>query len=41
MDEDTAVDAILDKVSREGFQSLTAAEREVLHKASQRQQNDS
>jgi membrane associated rhomboid family serine protease len=37
MDEDSAVDQILDKVSREGFQSLTEAEREILHKAAQRQ----
>lgn len=34
MQQDTAVDAILDKISREGFQSLTAEEREFLQKAS-------
>lgn len=39
--EDSAVDLILDKISREGFQSLTDAEREILHKASQRQNSDS
>ena len=33
--QDTAVDAILDKISREGFQSLTAEEREFLQKASE------
>jgi membrane associated rhomboid family serine protease len=33
--QDSAVDAILDKISREGFQSLTAEEREFLQKASQ------
>jgi len=38
--EDSAVDAILDKVSREGFQSLTPDEREVLLKASQRQKQN-
>lgn len=32
---DDAVDLILDKISREGFQSLTADEREVLRKASE------
>jgi len=36
-DEDTAVDLILDKVSREGFQSLTQAERDILIQAAQRQ----
>lgn len=35
---DDAVDLILDKISREGFQSLTDAEREILRKASERQQ---
>lgn len=40
-DEDSAVDQILDKVSREGFQSLTEAEREILQRASQRQNPDS
>lgn len=33
--QDTAVDIILDKISREGFQSLTQEERDFLHKASQ------
>lgn len=32
--QDTAVDKILDKISREGFQSLTQEEREFLQKAS-------
>lgn len=41
MDEDSAVDGILDKVSREGFQSLTPAEREILRQASERQNSDS
>ncbi len=41
MDEDSAVDAILDKVSSQGFQSLTQAERDILHKASQRKHPDS
>lgn len=35
-DEDTAVDRILDKISRQGFQSLTQAERDILTQASQR-----
>jgi membrane associated rhomboid family serine protease len=34
MEQDSAVDLILDKISREGFQSLTAEEREFLQKAS-------
>ncbi len=34
-DQANAVDAILDKISREGFQSLTQAERDFLQKASQ------
>ena len=34
MEQDSAVDVILDKISREGFQSLTAEEREFLQKAS-------
>jgi membrane associated rhomboid family serine protease len=38
---DSAVDLILDKISREGFQSLTDAERETLRRASERQQSDS
>jgi membrane associated rhomboid family serine protease len=37
---DDAVDLILDKISREGFQSLTADERETLRKASERQNNE-
>jgi membrane associated rhomboid family serine protease len=41
IDEDTEVDTILDKVSREGFQSLTQAERDVLHRASQSQNHPS
>lgn len=36
-DEESAVDLILDKVSRDGFQSLTQAERDLLRQASQRQ----
>jgi membrane associated rhomboid family serine protease len=32
--QDTAVDAILDKISSHGFQSLTQAEKDFLHKAS-------
>jgi membrane associated rhomboid family serine protease len=34
--EDSAVDLILDKISRDGFQSLTDAEREILQQASKR-----
>ena len=34
--QDSAVDQILDKISREGFQSLTEAERAILHEASKR-----
>jgi hypothetical protein len=34
MEQESAVDLILDKISREGFQSLTAAEREFLQQAS-------
>jgi membrane associated rhomboid family serine protease len=37
---DDAVDLILDKISREGFQSLTADEREVLRKASENQNSE-
>ena len=33
-EQDSAVDLILDKISREGFQSLTQEERELLQKAS-------
>jgi hypothetical protein len=35
------VDRILDKISRDGFQSLTEAEREVLQQAAKRQSNQS
>lgn len=41
MDEDSAVDLILDKISREGFQSLTQAERDILRQASERHHSDS
>lgn len=34
IEQDSAVDLILDKISREGFQSLTQEERELLQKAS-------
>lgn len=40
-DEDSAVDVILDKISRDGFQSLTQDERDTLQKAAQRQHSDS
>jgi len=40
IDEDSAVDLILDKISRDGFQSLTQAERDILQKASE-QHSDS
>lgn len=39
--QDSAVDLILDKISREGFQSLTAAEREILKNAAGRHHSDS
>lgn len=39
--QDSAVDQILDKVSREGFQSLTDEERETLRQASERHRHDS
>jgi membrane associated rhomboid family serine protease len=39
-DQDSAVDLILDKVSREGFQSLTPTEREILSQAAQRHRSD-
>lgn len=39
-EQDSAVDLILDKISREGFQSLTAEEREFLQKASQGKNSD-
>lgn len=35
----TKVDDILDKISRDGFQSLTTAEREILEKAAKKSQN--
>ena len=35
IDQASAVDTILDKISREGFQSLTQAEREILQPASE------
>ncbi len=41
LETESAVDLILDKISREGFQSLTDAEREVLRKASEKNQSDS
>ena len=41
MNEDSEVDLILDKISRDGFQSLTQAEREVLENAAKRQNSDS
>jgi membrane associated rhomboid family serine protease len=37
---DSAVDLILEKISREGFQSLTDEERQTLQKASQRNTQD-
>jgi len=39
-DQESAVDLILDKVSRDGFQSLTPDERDLLRQASQRQNSD-
>jgi len=39
--EDSEVDLILDKVSRDGFQSLTQAERDILRQASERQNKES
>lgn len=38
---DDAVDLILDKISREGFQSLTDDERDVLREAAERKHHDS
>jgi hypothetical protein len=38
--QDNEVDRILDKISREGFQSLTPEERETLQRASQPKNND-
>jgi membrane associated rhomboid family serine protease len=40
-EQDSAVDLILDKISREGFQSLTAEERDLLQKASRGKKSDS
>lgn len=40
-EQDNAVDRILDKISREGFQSLTTEERDLLQKASQNNHSDS
>jgi membrane associated rhomboid family serine protease len=37
--QDSEVDKILDKISRDGFQSLTEAEKETLRKASERHQS--
>ncbi len=34
LNQESAVDTILDKISREGFQSLTQEERDILHEAS-------
>lgn len=41
LETESVVDLILDKVSREGFQSLTDAEREALQKASGKKPSDS
>jgi membrane associated rhomboid family serine protease len=41
LDQESSVDLILDKISREGFQSLTDAEREILQKASGKNHSDS
>ena len=38
---DDEVDRILDKISKDGFQSLDENEKEILRRASQQQQNDS
>lgn len=38
--QDSEVDRILDKISREGFQSLTPDERETLQRASQQKKSD-
>lgn len=40
LDRESAVDRILDKISREGFQSLTQAERDLLTEASKSHQAD-
>ena len=39
MEQESAVDQILDKISREGFQSLTQEERDILHQASKSDQS--
>jgi len=41
LDQDTEVDRILDKISRDGFQSLSSEERELLEKASKDHKSDS
>jgi membrane associated rhomboid family serine protease len=41
LETDTAVDLILDKISRDGFQSLTQEEKDILLKASERKHPDS
>ncbi len=41
LSQDSAVDAILDKISREGFQSLTQAERDFLQKVSESKKSSS
>jgi hypothetical protein len=41
LERDSEVDLILDKISREGFQSLSDHEREVLRKAAQQGPKDS
>jgi membrane associated rhomboid family serine protease len=41
LERDSEVDLILDKISREGFQSLTEREREVLRQAAQQGTKDS
>jgi membrane associated rhomboid family serine protease len=40
LDQDTEVDRILDKISRDGFHSLSREERDLLHKASKAHQPD-
>jgi membrane associated rhomboid family serine protease len=40
LDEESEVDLILDKISREGLQSLSQAERDILRHASERQSSD-
>lgn len=41
LSQDSAVDKILDKISREGFQSLTQAERDFLQKVSESKRSSS